>query len=157
MESQENVPSSDPVEAVPAEAKVVPEVIRIGFEAALDKGDANWRQWTPTQMEFARFFYQQGAQDTTIFINSAIANMQEGYAWIGKNISETQLPVAAQADEQASDGPVDDGQDDEPVDGGIYSDAVVNPVALDSVPTGEAAEDARIKACAPVTTEVITG
>ncbi len=85
-------PSPQSPPAAPAEE------IRVGFEAALDKHNANWRnEWSQQNIEAARYFYRQGLQDTSVFVNASVRTLQEGYAWLGKNAAETapvpQAPV----------------------------------------------------------------
>lgn len=63
---------------------------RVGFECALDIFNTNWRTaWTQEQIDAARFFYTRGLADTTIFVNTAISNLQAAYKWLDENAINT--------------------------------------------------------------------
>ncbi len=80
-------------------APAVTEAQRVGFEAALDRRNANWRKdWTDAHIDGARFFYMAAVHDTTVFVNHAIHNMQEGYGWLGNNITNTTRETNTMAD-----------------------------------------------------------
>jgi len=66
--------------------------VRIGFEQALDQASPTWREnWSQAAVDNARFFYNAGVRDTSIFassavqnMNQAIANLQSGYQSINE-------------------------------------------------------------------------
>lgn len=85
----------------------VPETVRVGFEAALDRRSPNWRtEWADVHVEDARFFYRAALQDTTVFVNDAMQNMQVGYSWLNNNATKTtrETNSAAEAASAAAEG-----------------------------------------------------
>ncbi len=85
-------------------AEQAQEVVRVGFEAALDKRNANWRtEWTDAEVDGARFFYQAALQDTTVFINNAMREMQGGYTWLSANVANTTRATNSVADAEAAE------------------------------------------------------
>lgn len=91
MEQQEN-------QAANTDAPQTQE-IRIGFEAALDTYNPQWREIlnAPT-VEAFRHFYKLGIRDTSVFANGAITTLSEGYAWLDSNVAATQLPEPTAAE-----------------------------------------------------------
>ena len=69
------------------------QVKRIGFEAALDAVDPQWRTvLTPEQLDMYRRFYRAALIDFSYFLSplqSAMASMDGGFNFMVKNSNET--------------------------------------------------------------------
>lgn len=67
--------------------------VRIGFEAALDAVDPQWRtNLTPGQVDAYRTFYQAALRDFSYFLaplQSAMLSLDGGFSFMVKNSNET--------------------------------------------------------------------